>query len=80
MTIYPSGENEPELPGVGSLPVAPECSLVVPRCVRVDAPDPVAEAGPVKGKSTEGSDAEDREQRPYCCSHALMVGRPTGIQ
>ena len=32
-------------------------------------PDPVAEEGPVKGKSTEGSDDEDGEQRPYRCSH-----------
>jgi hypothetical protein len=37
----------------------------------VDAPDPVAEEGPVEGKSTEGTDNEDREQRPCCCSHAF---------
>ena len=36
---------------------------------RVDPPDPVAEEGPVKGKSTEGSNDEDREQHPYRFSH-----------
>jgi hypothetical protein len=42
-------------------------------------PDPVAEEGPVKGKSTEGSDDEDREQRPYrCCSHAFDGSPPNG--
>src|SRR6516225_9799629 len=64
VTIYPSGENEP---GVGSCLVTPECSPIVPRFLRVDVPDPVAEDGPVKGKSTERSDDEDREQRPYHC-------------
>src|SRR6516165_2801358 len=49
----------------------PECSLIVPRLVRVDVPDPVAEEGPVKGKSTEGSDDEDRDHRPYRFSHAF---------
>jgi hypothetical protein len=34
-------------------------------------PDPVAEEGPVKGKSTQGSDDEDRDQRPYRLSHAF---------
>jgi hypothetical protein len=43
--------------------------LVVPHLLRGDVPDPVAEEGPVKGKSTEGSDDEDREQRPYRCGH-----------
>src|ERR1700757_875101 len=47
--------------------VSPECSLIVPSMIKVDVPDPVAEQGPVKGKSTEGSDDEDREQRPYRC-------------
>jgi hypothetical protein len=39
----------------------PERSLIVPNLLRADVPDPVAEEGPVKGKSTEGSDDEDRE-------------------
>jgi len=43
--------------------------LVVSHLLRGDVPDPVAEEGPVKGKSTEGSDDEDREQRPYRCGH-----------
>jgi hypothetical protein len=48
----------------GVLPVTRECSLVSPRPLGVDVPDPVAEEGPVKGKSTEGSYDQDREQRP----------------
>jgi hypothetical protein len=62
-------------PGCG-LPVTPERSLIVPRLVKVDAPDPVAEEGPVKGKSTEGSDDEDRERRPYHFSHAFDGSSP----
>src|ERR1700757_1029922 len=49
--------------------VTPECSLIVHRLVRVDVPDPVAEEGPVNGKGTEGSNDQDRQQRPYRCSH-----------
>jgi hypothetical protein len=61
----------------GVLPVTPECSLIAPRLLRVDVPDPIAEEGPVKGESTEGSDDEDREQRPYRCSvHAFDGSRP----
>jgi hypothetical protein len=61
----------------GVLPVTPECSLIVARVLRVDVPDPVAEEGIVKGKSTEGSDDEDREQRPYRCSvHAFDGSLP----
>ena len=41
--------------------------LVVPHLVRGDVPDPVAEERSVKAKSTEGSDDEDSEQRPYRC-------------
>src|SRR5271156_2210398 len=43
--------------------------LVVPHLLRGDVPDPVAEEEPVKGRSTEGSDDEDRAQRPYHCGH-----------
>jgi hypothetical protein len=32
---------------------------LIPWIFKVDVPDPVAEEGPVKGKSTEGSDDED---------------------
>jgi hypothetical protein len=42
-----------------------------------DVPDPVAGEWPVKGKSTEGSDDEDREQRPYRCSHSLLLSAPS---
>ena len=42
----------------GVLPVTPECSLIVPRLLMVDVPDPVTEEGPVNGKSTEGSEDE----------------------
>ena len=47
----------------------PECSRMVPHSLKVDVPDPVAEQGPVKGKSTQRSDDEDGQQRPYRCSH-----------
>jgi hypothetical protein len=47
----------------------PVRSLIVPHLLKGDAPDPVAEEGPVNGKSTKRSDDEDREQRPYRCSH-----------
>ena len=50
--------------------------LVVPHLLKVDVPDPVAEEGPVKAKSTEGSDDEDREQRPYRCSVHAFDGSP----
>jgi len=60
----------------GVLPVARECSLIVPRILRVDVPDPVAEGGPVESKSTEGSDDEDGEQRPYHCSVHAFEGSP----
>jgi hypothetical protein len=51
--------------------------LVVPHLLRGNVPDPVAEEGPVKGKSTEGSDDEDREQRPNRCSiHAFDGSLP----
>src|ERR1700758_4561527 len=55
----------------GVLPVTPECSLIIPRLLKVDVPDPVAEEGLVKRKCTKGSDDEDREQRPYHFSHAF---------
>jgi hypothetical protein len=64
----------------GVLPVTPECSLIVPRILRVDVPDPVAEEGPVKNKSTEGSDDEDREQRPDHCSVHAFEGSPANRQ
>src|SRR5271166_5678058 len=51
-------------------------SLSDERRHKVDVPDPVAEAGPVKGKSTEGSDDEDREQRPYRGSVHAFDGSP----
>jgi hypothetical protein len=61
----------------GVLPVTPECSLIAPRILKGDVPDPVAEEGPVKGKSTEGSDDEVKEQRPYHCSvHAFECSPP----
>jgi hypothetical protein len=61
----------------GALPVTAEWSLIIPCVLKVDVPDPVAEEGPVKGKSTEGSDDEDREQRPYRCSvHAFDGSLP----
>jgi hypothetical protein len=51
--------------------------LVVPHLLRGNVPDPVAEEGPVKGKSTEGSDDEDREQCPNRCSvHAFDGSLP----
>src|SRR6516162_1672462 len=53
--------------------MTPECSPIVPHPLRGDVPDPAAEKGPVKGKSTEGSDDEDREQRPYRCGHQLLL-------
>jgi hypothetical protein len=49
---------------------------VLKRLFRVDPPDPVAEEGPVNGKSTEGSNDEDREQRPYRCSVHAFDGSP----
>src|SRR6201986_4382273 len=61
----------------GALPVTAEWSLIIPCVLKVDVPDPVAEEGPVEGKSTEGSDDEDREQRPYRCSvHAFDGSLP----
>src|ERR1700757_5493809 len=60
----------------GVLPVTPECSLIVPRILMGDVPDPVAEEGPVKSKSTERSDDEDRGQRPYDCSVHAFEGSP----
>jgi hypothetical protein len=54
-----------------------EWSLIIPCLLTVDVPDPVAEEGPVEGKSTEGSDDEHREQRPYRCSvHAFDGSLP----
>ena len=51
--------------------------LVVPHLLRGNVPDPVAEEGPVNGKSTEGSDDEDKEQRPNRCSvHAFDGSLP----
>jgi hypothetical protein len=51
--------------------------LRIPQVLAVDPPDPVAEQGPVKGKSTQGSDEEDRDQRPYRCSvHAFECSPP----
>jgi hypothetical protein len=55
--------NRPELLGVG---LAGDAGMLT-----VDVPDPVAEEGPVEGNRTEGTDNEDREQRPCCCSHAF---------
>jgi len=60
-----------------------ECSPAVPRRLGVDVPDPVAEDGPVKGKSTKGGDDEDREQGPYhldasCYTDVLMGARFAG--
>src|ERR1700744_211387 len=39
----------------------------------LDVPDPVTEDGPVDGKGTDGGDDEDREQRPDCRSHHLVL-------
>ena len=60
----------------GVLPVTPECSLIVPHLLTVDVPDPVTEEGSVNGKSAEGSEDENREQRPYRCSVHAFDGSP----
>ena len=60
------------LPGAANPFFGGSRRLVVSHLLRGDVPDPVAEEGLVKGKCTEGSDDEDREQRPYRCSvHAF---------
>ena len=50
------------------------------RLLRGNVPDPVAVERPVKGKSTEGGDDEDREQRPYRCEHWSLLADVAGSQ
>ena len=61
-TSMPGARGACELvPAIWVLPVTPGCSLIVPHLLSADVPDPVAEEGPVNGKSTHGSDDEDRQ-------------------